>query len=108
MFEHYNLSEFEKTKLEEIIESLQLAGQEDIVQSIALHLSLAKMDKGKLDFGRACHIILSTLKEIAKEQAKGYKIKDKGLSTYEEQYLLTRYCFVRSFEYLPQWLKDLY
>lgn len=108
MFEGYNLSEFEKNKLGEILESLQLAGQEDIVHSLALHLSLAKMDKGKLDFGRACHIILNTLKEIAKEQATSYKIKDKGLSTYEESYLLTRYCFMRSFEYLPQWLKDLY
>ncbi|WP_104694788.1 hypothetical protein [Helicobacter equorum] len=106
MFERIILSDFERSKFDELIESLGwLDDHKEIIDDFTLSVSL---ERTRIGFARACDILLNMLKHRAKEKSKNFRIENKELSDYEKEYLLTKYCFLKTYAVLPKWFLELY
>ena len=106
MFERVILSDFERSKFNELIESLVwLDDHKEIINDCALGVSI---ERTRIGLSRACDIFLSMLKQKAKQKSKNFAIENKELSDYEKEYLLTKYCFLKTYAVLPKWFLELY
>lgn len=106
MFERIILSDFERSKFNELMQSLGwLDDHKEIIDDFALSVSL---ERTRIGFSRACDILLSMLKQRAKQKSKNFTIENKELSDYEKEYLLTKYCFLKTYAVLPKWFLELY
>lgn len=103
MLEKITLSEFERQKLLDVLESL--GDNQAIAQDFLINLGL---EKRKIDFSKACELLLQSIKLACRTSAKGYYLVAKDKSEYEKDYILTKYCFEKHFGNLPAWFKALY
>lgn len=104
MLDKLVLTDFERTRFDELIELLE--SKPSILRDFLLKLSLEK--SRAINFARACELLVESIKSYCALKARKYKINSKSLSQYEEDYLLTKYCFVREFGFLPSYLKKMY
>ena len=106
MFERVILSDYERSKINKLIKTLEwLDDHKEIINDFALSVSL---ERTRIGFSRACDILLSMLKQRAKQKSKNFRIENKELSDYEKEYLLTKYCFLKTYAVLPKWFLELY
>ena len=78
MFERVILSDFERSKFNELMQSLGwLDDHKEIIDDFALSVSL---ERTRIGFSRACDILLSMLKQRAKQKSKNFRIENKELS----------------------------
>lgn len=103
MLDNLALSEFERSQLDSLIEAL--SDKPSILKNFVLNLSL---EGKKINFARACEILMQSIKSFCALKARKYTIKQKNISQYEEDYILTKFCFVKDFGNLPKWFINLY
>lgn len=104
MLDKLVLTDFERSRFDELVKLLE--SKPAILRDFLLRVSLEKARS--INFARACEILIESIKSYCALKARKYKIVSKNLSQHEEDYILTKYCFVREFDFLPQWLKEMY
>lgn len=104
MFEKLVLNDFERTRFDELVKLLEF--KPTILRDFLLKVSLEKARA--INFARACDILMESIKSYCELKAHKYKIESKNLSQYEEDYILTKYCFIKEFGYLPSWFRENY
>ena len=104
MLENIILSDFERKQLDTLIASLEF--KPNVLRHFMIALSL---ESRKVNFAKACEILMQTIKKYCQIKAQKYTIKGKHFSQYEEEYILTKFCFCKEFyNILPAWFVVLY